>query len=100
MIFRQCDISKWNDVLALFDAAWRVFGRIDVAIANAGIHSEGEWLQDAISTPVGEKLSPPDMNTLRVNLDGFIYVTKCAVHYFSRQPHRRTQLVFTGSAAR
>jgi NAD(P)-dependent dehydrogenase (short-subunit alcohol dehydrogenase family) len=99
-MFRQCDISQWDDVLALFEATWKLFGRIDVVLANAGIHSEGEWLQDAVSTAVGERLQPPDMNTLRVNLDGFIYMTKCAIHYFARQPHLKTQLVFTGSAAR
>lgn len=92
-------MSKWEDVLGLFNATWKSFGQIDMVLANAGIHSEGEWLEDAVSSPDGALL-PPDMNTIRVNLDGTIYVAKCALHYFARQPDRRTQLVFTGSAAR
>ncbi|KEF59443.1 uncharacterized protein A1O9_04287 [Exophiala aquamarina CBS 119918] len=98
-IFRKCDMAKWDDVVGMFEATWRAFGQIDVVLANAGIHSEGDWLTDAISTTDGNLL-PPDMNTIRVNLDGTIYVTKCAMHYFARQPDRKTQLVFTGSAAR
>ena len=99
VIFRQCDMSKWDDVLALFQATWDAFGQIDTVLANAGIHSEGEWLGDAISSPDGA-LRPPDMNTIRVNLDGPVYVTKCALHYFARHQDRKTHLVFTGSAAR
>lgn len=92
-------MSHWDDVLGLFEATWTSFGQIDMVLANAGIHSEGQWLEDAVD-PAEGKLLPPDMNTMRVNLDGPIFVTKCAVHYFARQPQRRTQLVFTGSAAR
>ena len=98
-MFRKCDMSKWDDVLGLFEATWKSFGQIDAVLANAGIHSEGDWIDDAVSSPHGS-LQPPDMNTIRVNLDGPIYVTKCAFHYFTRHPDRKTQLVFTGSAAR
>jgi NAD(P)-dependent dehydrogenase (short-subunit alcohol dehydrogenase family) len=99
VIFRKCDMSSWDDVLDLFAATWEAFGKIDVVIANAGIHSEGSWLADAVKSPT-DKLVAPDMNTIRVNLDGTIFVTKCAMHYFARRPDCKTQLVFTGSAAR
>jgi NAD(P)-dependent dehydrogenase (short-subunit alcohol dehydrogenase family) len=100
-MFQKCDMSSWEDVYSLFDAAWTTFGRVDTVLANAGIHSEGSWMDDAVTSARSQgKLAPPDMNTIRVNLDGTIYVTHCAVHYFARQPDRKTQLVFTGSAAR
>ncbi|KAJ9604227.1 hypothetical protein H2200_011061 [Cladophialophora chaetospira] len=95
---KECDISTWNDVLSLFEAAWETFGQIDVVLANAGIHSEKRWLADAAR--VTEKLVCPDMNTIRVNLDGMIYMTNCVIHYFARRPQAKIQLVFTGSAAR
>ena len=37
-IFVQCDISKENEVQALFDAAIATFGRIDVLVNNAGVN--------------------------------------------------------------
>ena len=93
-------MSNWDDIVALFEAAWESFGQIDIVLANAGIHTEGNWVDDAVNSSPGQKLLPPDMNTIRVNLDGTIYVTKCAMHYFARRRESKTQLVFTGSAAR
>jgi NAD(P)-dependent dehydrogenase (short-subunit alcohol dehydrogenase family) len=91
-------MSNWDDVLSLFQSTWKTFGQIDVVLANAGIHSEKSWLADAVKP--SDVLVRPDMDTIRVNLDGMVYMTNCAVHYFARRPHAKTQLVFTGSAAR
>ena len=85
--------------MGVFEATFQAFGSIDVVIANAGIHSEGNWLVDAVES-TEERLEAPDMNTIRVNLDGAIYVTRCAMFYFAKRPKNKAQLVFTGSAAR
>lgn len=99
VLFRKCDMSNWDSVRSFFKATWDAFGAIDVVLANAGIHTEKTWLVDALRVSE-EELVCPDMNTMRVNLDGMVYMTQCAVHYFARRPEVKTQLVFTGSAAR
>lgn len=98
VLFQKCDMSNWESVVDFFKKTWEAFGAIDVVLANAGIHSEKTWLADALR--VSEELVHPDMNTMRVNLDGMVYMTQCAIHYFARRPEVKTQLVFTGSAAR
>ncbi|KAK6387664.1 hypothetical protein LTS17_000933 [Exophiala oligosperma] len=97
VLFQKCDMSNWESVVDFFKKTWEAFGAIDVVLANAGIHSEKTWLADALR--VSEELVHPDMNTMRVNLDGMVYMTQCAIHYFARRPEVKTQLVFTGSAA-
>ncbi|KAI0121268.1 hypothetical protein BJ170DRAFT_644282 [Xylariales sp. AK1849] len=97
-LFRKTDVSSWPDLLALFEEGWEKFGSIDVVVANAGINEAGSLLEDAYDTETG-KLEPPMLQTINVNLAGVIYSTKLALHYFTKQPGKRFQLVFTGSAA-
>ncbi len=40
-VARRCDVSRKADVDALFDAAHARFGRVDVAVANAGVVERG-----------------------------------------------------------
>ena len=98
MIFRKCDVSKWDDVLELFQAGQLKFGAIDVVLANAGINETGNLFEDSIDGASG-KLLPPKLSTLEVNLVGVLYTVKCAVHYFAKSVGKRCQLVVTGSAA-
>jgi NAD(P)-dependent dehydrogenase (short-subunit alcohol dehydrogenase family) len=97
VLFRKCDVSNWDDVLNLFEEAWKTFGIINAVLSNAGISNEN-FLKDEIDADTG-KLLPPNIKTLDVNLTGTIYVAKCAVHYFKKWPETRCQLVMTGSAA-
>jgi NAD(P)-dependent dehydrogenase (short-subunit alcohol dehydrogenase family) len=91
-------VSSWPDLLALFAAGWKRFGSLDIVLANAGINEIGNILEDRFDLETGQ-LEPPVLQTLSVNLLGVIYTTKLAVHYFSKQPNKRFQLVLTGSAA-
>lgn len=43
----RCDVSRADDVQALFDAAAAAFGRVDVAFNNAGVGGGGKSLIDA-----------------------------------------------------
>ncbi|KAK9415450.1 putative NAD(P)-binding protein [Seiridium unicorne] len=98
VLFRKTDVSSWPDLLALFEAGWDKFGSVDVVLANAGINEVGDMFEDAYDEGTG-KLKPPVLQTLDVNLTGVIYSAKLALHYFAKQPGKKCQLVFTGSAA-
>ena len=72
--FKKADISKWEDLAAVFEQIYQEQGRIDVVMANAGISREGKLIMDE------EKPSKPSLGTLDVNLTGTVYSeeTSCA----------------------
>lgn len=96
-LFHQCDVTNWGSVLGLFEAAIEKFGTIHAVLSNAGISGEN-FLADQIDPQTGH-LAPPSMKVLDVNLYGMVYVTKAALHYFSKWPDTQCQIVLTGSAA-
>ena len=97
MLFRKVDVSKWDDVLETFQAAWKRFGIIHAVLSNAGVNTE-DLLTDNIDPSTG-KLMAPDLRSVEINLFGHFHLTKCAVHYFAKWPETRCQIVLTGSAA-
>ncbi|EOD43776.1 putative short chain dehydrogenase reductase protein [Neofusicoccum parvum UCRNP2] len=70
VLFRRCDVSSWDDVLELFQAAWKAFGIIHAVLSNAGINKE-DIFRDEIDSKTG-KLLPPDLKLLDVNLTGMV----------------------------
>lgn len=96
-IFKKCDVSKWDDVLELFQEAFLRFGTIHSVLSNAGINGNESLLDEDIDEQSG-KLLPPNLKSLDVNLLGQLYVTRCAIHYFKKWPETPCQLVMTASA--
>jgi len=76
-----------------FQATYDRFGKIDSVISNAGIHTAEPFSEDTGL----EK--PPSTAVFSVNLIGTWFVTKCAVHFFRKNPETPSQLVFVGSIA-
>ncbi|KAK6199105.1 hypothetical protein LQW54_010087 [Pestalotiopsis sp. IQ-011] len=68
VVFRKCDVSAWTDVIALFEDAWKRFGRIDAIVSNAGVNNE-DFLTSVTDSSTG-LLSPPDLKPLEINLTG------------------------------
>lgn len=68
VLFRKCDVSVWTDIVALFEDAWKRFGRIDAVVSNAGVNNE-DFLTSVIDASTG-LLSPPDLKPLEINLTG------------------------------
>ncbi|KAF2099802.1 NAD(P)-binding protein [Rhizodiscina lignyota] len=95
ILFHKCDVSKWDDVVDLFEAGIAKFGIIHTVICNAGINSR-EFDEDKIDSKTG-RLQAPNMNVLDVNLYGVVYAVKCALHYFGKWPQTKCQIVITGS---
>src|SRR5690242_17654377 len=50
-VYKTCDVSSWEEQLALFEWVVRKFGALDVVMANAGIDPEMD-----ISMPDGHPL--------------------------------------------
>ncbi|KAL2825809.1 NAD(P)-binding protein [Aspergillus cavernicola] len=96
-LFRKCDVSNWENVLEVFEAAQTEFGIIHTVISNAGISSH-ENLLTAEVDPTTNRLCPPSHKSIEVNLIGELYVTKSALHYFAQWPATHCQLVVTSSA--
>ncbi|RBR26112.1 uncharacterized protein FIESC28_01140 [Fusarium coffeatum] len=81
--FVKCDIRDWDQQKTVFEKAksQSPSNSVDVVIANAGIsRSSGDSLWN-LDDPEGEP-TKPDLNIVRVNIDGTFYTWKLAVHYF------------------
>ncbi len=96
MLFRKVDVSKWDDVLEMFQAAWKKFGTIHAVLSNAGVNTDTILKEEF--DPSG-KLMAPNLQPVQINLFAHFYLAKCAVHYFAKWPETPCQIVFTGSAA-
>ncbi|CAP97142.1 Pc21g22450 [Penicillium rubens Wisconsin 54-1255] len=96
VLFRKTDISKWNDVLSLFEAGVKEFGIIHSVLANAGMNKEDLLAEDLDGNG---RLLPPNLGSISVNLVGAVYTVKSAVHFFSKWPETKCQIVLTASAA-
>ncbi|PVH73222.1 NAD(P)-binding protein [Cadophora sp. DSE1049] len=97
VLFQKTDVTKWEDVLSLFEAAHQRFGTIHAVLSNAGINSEN-LLDTEIDKETGALL-PPNLKSLDVNLVGTLYMVKVALHYFEKWPQIQSQIVLTASAA-
>jgi NAD(P)-dependent dehydrogenase (short-subunit alcohol dehydrogenase family) len=47
--FLKTDITKYNDVVALFDLALETWERIDDSVSNAGLIERGNWVDLGLS---------------------------------------------------
>ena len=88
----KADVRSESEVKLLFSEANTVFGRIDAAVANAGIAFHDE-------VPVHEMSIEQWQKTIAVNLTG---VFLCAKHFFAnlkKYPGDDASLVLVGSTA-
>lgn len=104
--FVKSDVRSWEDQKAVFEIARNnsPSRSVDIVIANAGIsRSSGDslWKLDGEHRPrkqldrpltlrtcyvdPNDEPTKPDLNIVRVNLDGTLYTWKLATHYFRKQ---------------
>jgi NAD(P)-dependent dehydrogenase (short-subunit alcohol dehydrogenase family) len=103
--FIECDTSKWEDQVRLFQEAvsFSENGKISYVVANCGIHRNDEVFAYAGD---GQEPERPDLTTIDVNLIGSLFTAKLASHYFIKQngqtqspTQEDTCLVLIGSGA-
>jgi len=98
-VSRKCDVTVWDDQVALFELAIEKFGSVDVVVPNAGI-GEPESYLDVTFDQAG-KPRKPALSTIQVNLVGVMYTTYLAQHYLliNREPDTKPlkSIVLIGS---
>ncbi|KAG6880027.1 hypothetical protein C0992_007824 [Termitomyces sp. T32_za158] len=87
---QKCNVTSWDDQIALFDLAIAKFGVVDIVsggnrvnffkVPNAGVTEIGSFHK--VSFKNGKPVKP-DTRTIDVNLFGVIYTTHLALHYLS-----------------
>jgi NAD(P)-dependent dehydrogenase (short-subunit alcohol dehydrogenase family) len=78
-LYAHCDASSYADQLSLFAAAEARFGRVDIAVGNAGIViPPNPYAADSDVT------QEPPMGEVEVNLKGAIYTSRIAAHYLRK----------------
>ena len=83
--FVHCDVTSYQDNLALFDAAYAAFGRVDHAIANAGLGEQGTVFDPSITLESVREEPKQAVSVLDVNLKGELFFARIAAVYL-RQP--------------
>jgi len=97
--FLKTDVSKYDDNLALFKLAIQKYGKIDHAVAVAGVGERGDWFGRDLTV---EDVEKPDTNiTVEVNLLGVLYFVRIALPYLKvgRKEGEDRGIVLVGSAA-
>ena len=91
--FQHCDVTKWEDQLALFQAAVRSSptGGIDAVVANAGvIEKETAASGGGFENPSGLDMdenprpAPPPLQCVAVNLTGVMYTAHLALYWLPK----------------
>lgn len=75
-LFIQCDVTKKEDIIALYAKTMEVYGRIDVAINNAGIVGDSKKIED---------LTDEDwFSVVNANLNAMFYCIREEVKYMMK----------------
>lgn len=78
-IFIETNVAKYEDNVKLFRTALDKHGRVDHAIACAGIIEKGKWFDEALTV---DTVSTPETEAvLDVNLLGTLYFARIGVVY-------------------
>lgn len=97
-LFVQCDVADWDSNAAMFKAAHKWAGSIDVFMANAGIE-EREFFYN-LPGKDGEPVKP-DMAVVEVDFVSVIYALRLFRHYrrLSAQDGTLGKIIATSSMA-
>lgn len=79
--YQHCDVTSYADTLALFDAAFKAFGRVDHAIANAGIGEQGNIFDEGLTLESVREEPKKGVGVVDINLKGEIYFARIASVY-------------------
>ncbi|CAG8064460.1 unnamed protein product [Penicillium nalgiovense] len=100
--FIQLDVCSWESQRDVFIQVEEWFGRIDHVFANAGIGPTTDFLNDTLDE--NGHLTPPDLQTINVNLLGVISTVRLAAYYIQKNSAHRAagelgSIVVTASTA-
>ncbi len=78
----QVDVSSWESQLAAFEKTLEVVQRLDIVIVNAGV-TEAMFMPN--DGGKGQGFVKPNLRTLDINLNGFLYTSALAIQKMRRQ---------------
>lgn len=81
--FQHCDVRSYADVVSLFRYTLTKYGRVDHAIANAGVIEQGNWFDKSLTVESVEE--EPSTLVLDVDLKGVIYFARVAAVYMAHE---------------
>jgi NAD(P)-dependent dehydrogenase (short-subunit alcohol dehydrogenase family) len=79
--FLHCDVTSYQDNLALFDEALKTCGRIDHAVANAGLGEQGGMFEPTATLESIRNEPNKAMSVVDVNLKGELHFANIASVY-------------------
>lgn len=79
--FVHCDVTSYTSNLALFDAAYEAFGRVDHAVANAGLGEQGNMFDPGLTLESVREDPSKSVAVVDVNLKGELYFARIAPVY-------------------
>ena len=77
----HCDVTSYDQNLRLFDTALQTCGRIDHAVANAGLGEQGNMFDPELSLESVREEPKQSMRVVDVNLKGPLYFSRLASVY-------------------
>jgi len=80
--FVKTDVTDYESLLRLFGTAWDTFGRVDIAIMNAGLQEAGNWFDPGLD--LESVKAKPSTKALDVNLLGTLYFSRIAAVYLKQ----------------
>jgi NADP-dependent 3-hydroxy acid dehydrogenase YdfG len=102
----ECDVMSYADNLALFDAAYNTFGRVDHAISNAGLGEQGNLINPELDLASVREEPKDGVRVIDVNLKGPVYFARLASVYLRQSDGKEAgavpvdkSLTFTSSVA-
>lgn len=78
-VAHACDVTSWEQQLALFQFALSTYNQIDIVVPNAGVSDLGT-LTAARATAVNGVPTKPNLKTIEINLIAVLY---CAFNAFN-----------------
>lgn len=97
-IFAKTDVSDWTQLQAVFDAALKDFGSLDIVCPGAGIFEPQPTSFWNYPSPVDTAVAS-SYKTLDINLQSPIRCTQLAIDSFARQGHKHGVVVHVSSTA-
>ena len=80
----HCDVTSYAQNLALFDAALQTCGRVDHAVAVAGLGEQGKMFDPALTLDSVREEPVRSMKVVDVNLKGPLYFARIASVYLNQ----------------
>ncbi|KAH6975713.1 hypothetical protein EDB80DRAFT_308670 [Ilyonectria destructans] len=83
-VYISCDVTEWSTLVSAIRETVRLYGSIDIVVANAGIGELEDIFHDEIDETTGD-LKQPKHSVIDVNLKGVLDTVKVAVHHMKKQ---------------